>query len=138
MKKAMMIVGVMILGAAAWAAAEVSAEETIFDLKPGAGVTEIDVAGLPPLIALRVKVDRLMGVPSMAPEARVASTYGDFGCEILGVELAQSGMHHELIMQDVFLVRVAWEPGVDLSGCALSITEPFSNRLYPVDLFMSY
>ena len=138
MKKAVIAL-VVLFGSLAQAGMDPAPVEVeIFDLSPGAGLVRIDVAGLAPRIALRVRVDRIFGVPTLAPDARVVASYGDFECQVRSIELEQSGLHHGFMMEDLYLVKVEWTPGADLSGCSLSITEPFSNRLYPVELYMSF
>lgn len=138
MKNTLLVLGMLLMGTPAQARAELPTEGTIFDLKPGEGVTRIDVAYLPPVISLRLLVERAPAGPTLPPEARVQYAYGDFECAVQGIDLEKEGIPQESMLRDSYLVRVSWQPGADLSGCLLAISEPYANRLYPVELFMSF
>jgi hypothetical protein len=89
-------------------------------------VYELDAAATTNSLAI---VDVVGDMAEGEVEARVAADYGGFDCQVVGVKR---------FSRQVRRIEIAWQPGSDLSGCKVLITNVQSQKKALVHLYMNF
>lgn len=97
---------------------------------------EIDVAHQGD-IAVRIQTTRDQGKLDTLPKVEVIEEVGGFTCTVQSLSLTNEAKTEQGITE-TYRAVFRWEPGADVSGCVISISDPSLSRQKAVNLFMNY